>query len=493
MEVSVMDCKPFQGKRWTIVYGKYIGIEKLAVNELYKVIQQFVPYVLTVNSDDIDEDKLAGYNIVLIGTGETNRYIARLAECGEVKLNTRKEGFAVKSCKSHFNRENSMIILSGADEISTLYAVYDFEHYYIDPAQYAGFPTNIYTLHNPFIDGMPDFYISSSPAVENRGLWTWGHVIYDYRRYIDNMCRWKMNMLTIWNDYTPLNVPEIIEYARSRGVRIVWGFSWSWGEEVNPTDEEDIKKWTESVINTFRTQYAPYGVDAIYFQTFTETFDETLQGESLARLAVNWVNHIAGRLLELYPDLWIQFGLHALSNSVRNEIDCFKNIDPRITITWEDCGSFPYHYDASIVEKHEETLQLTERISELRGKEEDFGIIVKGMTSLKWSSFEHQKGEFILGETKQKFIDSKVQEKDTYWKYIQANWIKNLNCLVDTVRVVCSKNINRVTIAALAEDGGWEDKVWYPVALFAETLWDPYQSSEEILKKVANNNDVHFA
>ena len=50
---------------------------------------------------------------------------------------------------------------------------------------------------------------SAAPALENRGLWTWGYVIYDYRRYLDNMARLKLNMLVVWNDCAPRNEPYI--------------------------------------------------------------------------------------------------------------------------------------------------------------------------------------------------------------------------------------------------------------------------------------------
>lgn len=43
---------------------------------------------------------------------------------------------------------------------------------------------------------LPDFELNSRPAVKNRGIWTWGHVIYDYRSFIDNMVMLKLNTAT---------------------------------------------------------------------------------------------------------------------------------------------------------------------------------------------------------------------------------------------------------------------------------------------------------
>ena len=48
-----------------------------------------------------------------------------------------------------------------------------------------------------------------APQVRRRGLWTWGYVIYDYRRYLANMARLKLHEIVIWNDYAPLNLSLI--------------------------------------------------------------------------------------------------------------------------------------------------------------------------------------------------------------------------------------------------------------------------------------------
>ena len=68
--------------------------------------------------------------------------------------------------------------------------------------------------------------LTDSPVIENRGIWTWGYVIYDYRRFFDNMARLKMNRLTVWNDRPPVNCRQFIDYAHSRGIKVILGYSW---------------------------------------------------------------------------------------------------------------------------------------------------------------------------------------------------------------------------------------------------------------------------
>lgn len=484
-----MDVKNYEGTRWAIVMGKYEGIEKYAVNELYKVIQQYVPYVLTVNNDNIESQKLKDYNVIFIGTSTTNSYIAQFVNKGIIKPNMKKEEYTIKTCQSTFNTEREMIILAGADENGVLYAVRDFEHYYSDSSRYLG--EHYYNPYKPFIEKMPEYEVNSSPAVENRGLWTWGHVIYDYKRYLDNMSKWKMNIITIWNDFAPLNAKDVVDYAHSRGIKVVWGFSWCWGEKVNPTAVKELEKWSDRVISTYEEQYAGLGGDGIYFQTFTETKDTLIEGISIAELVTNWVNNITGKLLEKHPDLWVQFGLHA--TSVMNEFKTIRKIDPRINITWEDTGSFPFFYDAKETGQFPETYDFTSKISELRGNDEDFGIVLKGLTVLNWTAFEHQKGIFILGESNDMFRRDRVQDKLFFWRYAQAYWIKNLKHTLDIIKMIASKDIKKLSVMALVEDGMWEEHLWYPVALFAESLWNPYEEVDELVKKVSLTKDAYFA
>ena len=77
-----------------------------------------------------------------------------------------------------------------------------------------------------------------------RSIFTWGHSINNFREYIDNMARVRLNEVIIWNDYVPINIDEIVEYAHSYGISVVLGYSWGWREIGNKameiTDAEGI-------------------------------------------------------------------------------------------------------------------------------------------------------------------------------------------------------------------------------------------------------------
>lgn len=480
-----MDRQNYQGKRWALLCGRYEGVEKFACNELYKLVQQYVPYVLTAYADGQPPTDIGAYHVILAGTRESNPHIARLEREGILRIHPKAQGYTIKVCPSVFNPDMQMIVLAGTDEYGLLYAVRDFEHEYCDPYLHHEFKMS--GSCTPFLADMPEYESSQAPAIENRGLWTWGHVIYDYRRYLDHMSRWKMNLLTVWNDYAPLNARDIVGYAHERGIRVVWGYSWCWGEQVDPNDAGELDKWTRKVVDTYEEQYLAAGGDGIYFQIFTETGDSEIDGVSIAELAVKWVNHISGALLGRHPDLWIQFGMHA--SSVQKQFMQLERVDSRLSILWEDGGCFPYAYDPGYTVRFDEALEFTRHISQLRGEAEDFGVVIKGMTTLDWTIFEHQKGPFILGETKESFIEDRTREKMALWKYIQAYWVRNLECVLDTVRVIAREKPGPASVCALVEDGIWERYMWQPVALCAQALWNPFDLPSEIIRKVSLAND----
>lgn len=486
-----MDTKTFDGKRWKVIYGNYDNsIEGFAVNEFYKVIQQYVPYILTINDSDTPIDEIKDFNLAFIGTRESNKYIEKLAQDKLIKTVNEKEGYLIKVCKSPFNPEMQIIVITGSDPSGVLYGVRDFDHYYVIPQYYRDNKGYFYRKeYVMFTYELPEIEIMSAPAIENRGLWTWGHTIYDYKKYIDHMTHWKMNMLTLWNDYAPINAKQIIEYAHHRGIKVIWGYTWGWGEQYDPTDKAVLDQWADRIIDTFEKQYAHLNVDGIYFQTFTEIQDTILNGRTVSELVTEWVNYITGKVFKKYPNLWIQFGLHA--TSIKENLHV-KNVDPRVNITWEDGGDFPFSYDPAHAENITQTLDYLSRISELRSRDEDFGMVMKGCVNLDWSAFEHQRGPFILGEAKQHFITNRVEEKRRFWRYNQAYYIKNFKNLVEAARIISSKNIRRKSVSMLVEDGMWEEKMWMPVAAYAESLWNPNEDADEIMKKVSLTNEAYF-
>ncbi|MDR1675308.1 MAG: hypothetical protein LBR86_02400 [Tannerella sp.] len=466
-------------------------MQKEAVNTLYSLIQPHVPYILTAVSADGDESNwpvdlaAAKDNLKIMGTVESNPLLKKLGESGAYKIQRKAEGYSIKVFPNPGNAERFIIVIQGADDSGLLYGVTDFNRWYINHLlKYFGDHQKQYRRHKPFVDPALPFERASAPAVEYRGLWTWGHAIHDYRNYFKNMRECKTNMVIIWNDFVPVNARDVIEYAHLNGIKVIWGYSWCWGQAVNPSDPADVEKWRNIVLETYEKQYRDLKADGIYFQTFTETSNTKIGGASISDLVVDWVNKISKPLYEKYPDLWIQFGAHA--TSISEECVKFSAIDKRMSIIWEDaglpgddperpahCKGFPYGYYPGDGDDFNATLEYTRKLLSVRGRDERFGAIFKGFPLLDWSYFENQKGPFILGETTADFREKRAAEKKYLWDYSTAYWLQRIGDLKKICTLIANADVRDRAVTALVEDSMWENDIYLSAALLGECLWDP--------------------
>ncbi len=114
------------------------------------------------------------------------------------------------------------------------------------------------------------------------------------------------------------------------------------------------------------------------------------------------------------------------------------------------------------------------------------------MICLDWSNFEHQKGPFVLGKASSKFIQNRLNEKSKIWRYLQAYWLRNAKYMLSIVKQTVDKRGGDITIEALVEDGMFEEKIFYPVALYAEMLWDCNENMDDIISETALNPYIEF-
>ena len=84
------------------------------------------------------------------------------------------------------------------------------------------------------------------------------------------------------------------------------------------------------------------GGDGIYFQSFTETTQQELNGRSIAEAVTELVNMVTKRIHAESPDLKIVFGLHANSIRKPGATEAIAKTDPSLEILWENCGGFPF-------------------------------------------------------------------------------------------------------------------------------------------------------
>ena len=482
-----MEYRNYGDIRWKLLGGTNLSpTEQKALNELYGAVRIYLPYILTVcgNPDEIT----ACDHVIYIGTLDSNPELARLAAKGVFQPESRREGYSIRVMPSAEREGRTDIIIQGADPVGVLYGVYEFEHAYLDDQlKYHGY--HFECRVRPFADPCPDFQSAGAPSIVNRGLWTWGHKIYDYRGYLDNMARCRMNMLVMWNDSVPLNAREIVEYAHVCGVRVIWGFTCAWGGdvEVNPLDPEDAERWGKHVLEVYEREYADTGGDGVYFQAFTERNDKFIEGVPVAKLITDWINHIASCLHQAHPELYVQFGIHA--TSIGDHCGCLEALTGEVTPVWEDCGGFPFHYDPRQGDV-EQTLHYSERLLELARQSGRFGAVLKGFTVLRWKAFEHYKGSIIVGETDALFRRQRLEKKQFYWRFSEPYWINRAADLKAFCRAVSAAALSDSTVTALVEDGMFEEEIAPSVGVYSELLWNSEADIPQIIEKIYHSE--HF-
>ena len=465
-------------KKFAIVYGQMeTGLQKRAVQELTTILLDYTldfPVCLAYDPDA----RLSDYRCIYIGTKQNNAYIQKNST---VSLSHDEE--------YHMTVENDSVVIEGYDDAGVLYGVLDFYHKYI--VKYEHPDTDEYWINFLLAEHLPSFTYGSYPAVKQRGLWTWGHVIYDYKGYFDHMMKLKMNCVIIWNDFVPVNAKDILEYAHDRNIKVVWGFPWLWDTECAKFDLNDLDGKSEEIFAKYEREFAGVEGDGIYFQTFTELNEDNIGGVLIAQAAADFVNRTAALFYEKYPNMELQFGLHA--TSVKSKLDFIRTVDPRIRIVWENCGAFPFSYVPNDIADFDQTMYFVSEIAYLRGKQDCFGAVTKGLVKLDWSQFEHPEGPQFVGVSSDYVKQNRTTRKARIWKYIQACWIAHADKAYEMVRHMRSLKDGDLWVTALVEDGMFEQDVMYPVALFAEMLWDCQGDIKQMTSEVAMRSYVRFS
>lgn len=419
--------------------------------------------------------------------GCTKIYIGTKSNCGYIRRNSKvKLSSPEEYCISV---SGGTVVIEGSDDNGVLYGCSDFYGKYIVKLEYVD-DQNVYH-ENPFEKDFPDFELCSKPAVRSRGIWTWGHVIYDYRAFFDNMVRLKLNTVTIWNDCAPFNLCDIVEYAHSCGIKIICGYSWFWDTDCSKINPEAVESGIADIIKKYEEEYLPSGCDGIYFQSFTELNSEYIGDVLIAEAVTDFVNKASAAMFGKYPELELWFGLHA--NSVKEKLEYIKNVNPDVKIVWENCGAFPFHTLPCHTEGFDSTMDFVEKIVNLRGENDNFGAVTKSIVQLRWSSFEHLTAPANIGVSTKRSRQNRSLQKNSMWKYVQSFWLAHPEQCAEAVSFMSDAKSGNLSLCALVEDGMFEEKIMFPVALYAEILWNPHCDIKNCVREVSLRNYVEFA
>lgn len=487
LEKASKGYKPrYPGPRWHLIYGDYSGIEKFALDELQKMVQRYLPYVVEVHhaAEPLDHDA----HHILLGTIANNFQIANLVQKGVVKVPDKPQGFASACGKSSWNPERKTIVIAGTDPSGALYGVIDFNQ------RLANVTPDERAEMQHTLDTFADFSAQDAPMIENRGIWSWGYVVYDYRRFLDNMARLRMNRLNFWNDVPPVNCREVIDYAHSRGISVVLGFSWGYDlNTLDPTSSADRQVVKDDVLCQIAEYYQHYGMDAIYFQNFTETRKKEISGQRIAVLACDWVNDIAGSVLQRYPQMKIEWGLHA--SSILDNYKDLEKLDPRVVIVWEDAGVIPYSYDPQTTNPEDDfpglfnnpgaTREYSRKLATFRDHSE-FSMVAKGWTQIRWRTESEHHGRYIMGERSESFIENRLHERQARWDFVNGLWLQNYPEALRFYQELRDSTSSKMSVLGLIEDGLFEKRIQFGAALFAEMIWNPHAEGKEVLRRATN-------
>ena len=465
-------------KKIAVIYGKYENsLQKKAVSLLSEIILDYT-FEYPVCAEVSESEKFSDRFRIFVGTKESNEYI----RSHSTALLSHAEGYSIEV-------SGDTAIIEGFDDAGALYGCIDFYNKYLVHLEYPHDPV-VFRV-NPLERALPEFKYCSYPSIKSRGIWTWGHGIYDYRSFIDNMVNLKLNTIIIWNDFAPLNAREMIEYAHSLNIKLIWGYSWLWDTNCGEFSIENAESSIDGIIEKYEKEYLPLGGDGIYFQSFTETGKETVDGIIIAEAVTNLVNKASARLLEKYPDLELQFGLHA--ESVKKRLEYIKKVDPRVRIVWENCGSFPFGYIPKKLDNFDQTVEFVDKISHLRGENDRFGVVTKSLVKLDWSCFEHLDGQISLGVSSKYMANNRIERKSKIWRYIQAYWLTSAPKAHEMAKALRDFKDGDLVVTALVEDGMFEKNIMFPVALYCEMLWDTDGNTTDMINEVALRGYVDFA
>lgn len=472
---------------WKIVYDKYDGLEKRAVDFLSKEAGKYLIreadlyriYVLPCEKSGAKIEESA----IVVGLWQESKTVKKYVKKEEIKPN----GYLVKVIKNPDNENGRIAVITANDERELFYGAVSFIDDYIPANAPAHGAVRLTQLI--FDEPMKEWTYSETSDNKTRGVFTWGHPINDYRAYIDNMARLKLNQLIIWNDYMPVNVREVIDYAHSYGIEILFGYEWGWIDgcnkitDIGPTRLAETKK---RIIRHYEENYAQINCDGIYFQSFTERRDEYIGGRLIAEAVTTLVNETAAELLSKYPNLKLQFGLHA--SSVKNRLNEIAKVDKRVEILWEDCGVFPYSYypEVNDEKQFEETLDFTKKILTLRGNA-PVGLVFKGAMVLDWNKFVHQSGRFVLGNNAGAIIGNDQRIREGAWRIFSAEWMQYGNYAKRMLEFIKENALGDVNMCMAGMfDGG----IYLPQALCAQMFRNVDFEYGEILKRVARRGYV---
>ena len=462
-----------RNRNWKIVYGEYAGCERRAVEFLSTEIGALIQrdagvYTLhVVPCERVGAESETNRNAVVIGTRGSNALLREMLSESDVP----EGGYLVRVTERNGRQ---LVLIAGDTPAAAIWGAVDFVDDGLAKMRTRGGDYALYLSGIFEKPRLPAYESRRSPKTKRRSIFSWAHVMNDYRTYFRNLARMKFNEAILWNEFPPLNAREVAEYARSWGIEILWGWSWGWSTNCHNVDFDHLKELEDDIVRQWREVWRPCGGGGIYFQSFTEINEADLKGHSVAETVVKLVNGAAGRILADEPDLRIVFGLH--SASVKSRLAEIAKTNLRLEILWENCGGFPYNLTGGT---QDETEGFVRKLLDM-GRPAT-GFAYKSQVLQDWHRFAHQAGPYVLGQNSRAVIAEDRRVVEPLWQRFEREWLMRGEQAHAMTRLIQSRAENKGSLNVV---GNLNEPIHVSTALCAELFWNADEPYEKILERV---------
>jgi hypothetical protein len=322
---------------------------------------------------------------------------------------------------------------------------------------------------------VPAYECRRQPQTPVRSIFSWGHVVDDYRVTFREMARARFNRAILWNDRQVVNARDVVECAHSWGVKVFWGFSWGWTLSGKDAEGLDFGKLADDIVAEWRRVWKPMGGDGIYFQSFTETDKRDIGGRSIPEAVTELVNAVARRIRAESPGTEIVFGLH--SNSMKREgaAEAIAKVDPALEILWENCGGFPFwETDGKVMPPD---VKFCDQILALN---KSVGLAWKAQLRMDWKNYVPPSGPFMLGCAGERLLARDRAVTVPRYASFDEDWILNGKLAHDFVRHVRAGRNPPKEFNAVAE---YNPPYGFATHCQAELFWSGEDPWEEIARR----------
>ena len=467
-----------RGGDWKVVYSSSDGLEGRALEVLTEGMGKYllregrnsVYFVLPL--ERVGGPVVAKRHAVVIGRPDENPDVRRLLGQTAVPPG----GYVIRSCQEGSSRK---IVLAGDTPSAVLWAVFDFLDVALvemcDRVRDASEWKKIYVGEFFDHEDGPSYERVRRPQTPVRSVFSWGHVVDDYRMFFREMARNRFNRVILWNEHPPVNATEVVKEAHAWGLELLWGFAWGWStEDCVHSKTDDLKALGDKVFAEWRDVWRPLGGDGIYFQSFTEQTRTRIGSRSVAEMVVELVNDVSSRIHRENPKLNIVFGLHA--TSVVDDLETVSSVDPSLEILWENCGEkfggFPYY---EVDDRPDDA--FVKRILDLGHRS---GLVWKCQLRQDWSRWEHQSGAYVLGHAGKDLLKRDRSVAAPLHRFYEELWMRRGEEAYDHIRTVRNSGRQPVEFNAVAEHN---PPFSYPTVVQAELFWNSEDSWDDIQRR----------